>query len=183
MPLPANFSEANDEPYKRQMTSYRRTRTAILESTKDLLALKGLTEMSMIDIADTAQVSRATLYNHFRNKESVIRGLLEDEISKIIELMEEANSPEEGLARLSMAISLDPALHTLRQRDPALLTQLLSSGADPLWAELHSALGNSLSSLLKVELSLRWLIGQVFAPLTQEQSEAQARQIVALLAE
>lgn len=183
MPPSANFSEANDEPYKRQMTSYRRTRTAILESTKDLLALKGLTEMSMIDIADTAQVSRATLYNHFRNKESVIRGLLEDEISKIIELMEVANSPEDALSLLSMEISLDPALFTLRQRDPALLTQLLSSGADPLWAQLHEALASSLSSLLKVELTIRWLIGQVFAPLTQEQSRAQAKEIVGMLAD
>ena len=160
------------------MTSYRRTRSAILEATKNLIAMHGLQVTSMIEIADTAEVSRATLYNHFRSKESVIRGLLEYEVGRILQLANDEISPTQALARISIEISADPALATMRAYDPALLTQLLSAGADPLWVQIHSGLVQALLSPQKVELALRWLIGQFFAPLTPEQSAAQARAII-----
>jgi TetR/AcrR family transcriptional regulator, transcriptional repressor of aconitase len=168
-----------DEPYRRQMTSYRRTRSAILEATKILIARHGLQVTSMIEIADTAEVSRATLYNHFRSKESVMRGLLEFEVSRILELAASESSPAQALARISIEISSDPALATMRAYDPAVLTQLLSAGADPLWQQIHQALLQLFSSSQRVELILRWLIGQVFAPLNPEQSAHQAAVIVA----
>ena len=58
---------------------YRRTREAILEGTKSLIEIRGLRATTMIDIADNSEVSRATLYNHFRDKESVLRALLEND--------------------------------------------------------------------------------------------------------
>lgn len=168
-----------DESYHRQMTSYRRTRSAILEGAKALIATRGLQQASMIEIADAAEVSRATLYNHFRNKESVIRGLLEYEVARILELAGNETSPARGLARISIEISTDPALATLRATDPALLTQLLSTGPDPLWELIHTGLARLHLSPQQVELALRWLIGQVFAPLTPDQSTQQALAIAA----
>jgi AcrR family transcriptional regulator len=168
-----------DEPYRRQMTSYRRSRSAILGATKNLIALHGLQATSMIEIADTAEVSRATLYNHFRSKESVMQALLEFEISRILECADSESSPTKALSRISIEISTDPALATMRACDPALLTQLLSAGADPLWQQVHDALVEILHSTVQVELALRWLIGQVFAPLTPEQSAVGAGVITA----
>ena len=162
------------EPYRRQMTSYRRTRSAILEASRNLVAIHGLHVTSMIEIADTAEVSRATLYNHFRSKESVMRGLLEFEIGRILGLAAAETSPDRALARISIEISADPALAALRVFDPALLTQLLSAGAHPLWQQIHEGLVELLHSEQKAGLALRWLIGQVFAPLTPEQSAQQA---------
>lgn len=141
--------------------------------------MHGLQVTSMIEIADTAEVSRATLYNHFRNKESVIRSLLEFEIAHILELATNETSSAEALARISIEISSDPALATIRATDPAILTRLLSAGADPLWEQIHTDLVRLLVSSQKVELALRWLIGQVFAPLTPEQSIRQAGVITA----
>lgn len=161
------------------MTSYRRTRSAILEATKILIARHGLQVTSMIEIADTAEVSRATLYNHFRSKESVMRGLLEFEVSRILELAADETSPAPALARMSIEISSNPALATMRTYDPAILTQLLSAGADPLWQQIHEGLVRLLPSSQTVELTLRWLIGQVFAPLTPEQSAQQSGVITA----
>jgi AcrR family transcriptional regulator len=166
-----------DEPYQRQMTSFRRTRSAILEATKKLIAQHGVQVTSMIEIADTAEVSRATLYNHFRSKESVLRGLFESEVTRILNLGATENSPLEGLIRISREISTDPALSTMRAYDSALVTQILSAGADPLWQQVHTSLLELLVLPEKVELALRWLIGQVFAPLTIEQSAQQARVI------
>jgi len=161
------------------MTSYRRTRSAILEGAKALLAANGLQQTSMIEIADSAEVSRATLYNHFRNKESVIRGLLEYEVARILELAVNETSPAQALARISIEISTDPALARLRATDPAVLTQLLSAAPDPLWDLIHAGLERLFLSPQQVELALRWLIGQVFAPLTPEQSFQQGLAITA----
>ena len=179
MSLTDNLLDPVDEPYRRQMTSYRRTRSAILEATKNLIALHGLQVTSMIEIADTAEVSRATLYNHFRSKESVMQALLEFEIDRILECADSESSPAHALARISIEISTDPALATMRLNDPALLTQLLSAGTDPLWQQVHASLVQMLQSTVQVELALRWLIGQVFAPLTPEQSAVAADVITA----
>jgi AcrR family transcriptional regulator len=161
------------------MTSFRRTRSAILEATKNLIALHGLQITSMVEIADAAEVSRATLYNHFRSKESVMRALLDFEIERILQLAQDEDSPTQALARISMEISSDPALATMRVYDPALLTQLLTAGVDPLWQKSQQGLVQLLHSPQTVELILRWLIGQIFAPLTPEQSTHQAGVITA----
>jgi AcrR family transcriptional regulator len=161
-------------PYQRQKTSYRRTRSAILEGAKSLVAKQGVAKTSMIEIADEAEVSRATLYNHFRDKESVLRGLLEYEVFRILELATNEISPAQALARISIEISSDSALATFRTSDSAVLTRLLSSRPDPLWDEIQVGLARLLLSPQQVELALRWLIGQVFAPLTPEQSAQQA---------
>ena len=166
-----------DEPYHRQMTSYRRTRSAILEATRTLIAMHGLQLMSMIEIADTAEVSRATLYNHFRNKESVLAGLLEYEVARILELASNERSLDQTLARMSIEISSDSALATIRATDPAVLTQILSSGAGPLWEQIRASLAQALCAPNTVELALRWLIGQVLQPLTPDESRQQARAI------
>ena len=108
-----------DEPYHRQMTSYRRTRSAILEATRTLIAMHGLQLMSMIEIADTAEVSRATLYNHFRNKESVLAGLLEYEVARILELASNERSLDQTLARMSIEISSDSARDNTRNDQPS----------------------------------------------------------------
>jgi len=154
------------------MTSYRRTRSAILEGAKSMIAKQGLHKTSMIEIADEAEVSRATLYNHFRDKESVMRALLESEVERIISVSLAVGSPEKALARMSIEISGDAALATLRKTDPAVLTIILTSHDDPLWDQVATALreitrGNQ-------DLTLRWLIGQFFAPISAELSLTQA---------
>ena len=129
-----------DEPYKRQMTSYRRTRNAILEGTKSLIATVGLQKTNMIDIADTSEVSRATLYNHFRDKRSVLRALLESEIERVLVAIDADISPAEALSEISRQISTDPTLGMLRRTDPAILTQLLIRVEDPLWQQINQGL-------------------------------------------
>ncbi len=123
--------------------------------------------MSMIEIADSAQVSRATLYNHFRDKESVLGALLAYEIDQLFQT-------SRSLASISIAISSDGALATMRSTDPALLTQIVSQMQGHLWEEARMALSSLLGSPTRADLAMRWLIGQVFAPLQQAQSQEQA---------
>jgi len=170
-----------DEPYKRQMTSYRRTRSAILEGTKSLIATVGLQKTNMIDIADTSQVSRATLYNHFRDKGSVLRALLESEVERIFQMIDSDISPVDALAGISLAISSDGALDMMRITDPAILTQMLTRVDDPLWQQIHVGLKHLVHDEKLTEIAQLWLVGQVMQPLNLDQTQEQARSISSLI--
>ncbi len=170
----------SDEPYKRQMTSYRRTRSAILEGAKLLIATVGLQRMNMIDIADTSEVSRATLYNHFRDKGSVLRALLESEIERIFQFVDSDISPEDALLEISRAISSDAALKTMRETDSGLVTQMLACTDDPLWQQIDGGLKPLLGEGTKSDIARLWLIGQVLQPLSLEQSRVQSLVVASL---
>lgn len=170
-----------DEPYKRQMTSYRRTRSAILEGAKSLIATVGLQRTNMIEIADTSQVSRATLYNHFRDKSSVLRALLESEVARIFQLVDSDISPMEALVGLSQQISTDPALEMMRRTDPAILTQMLTQVEDPLWRQIKEELKRLMRDESRSEIARLWLVGQVLQPISSEQSREQARTIASYI--
>lgn len=163
------------------MTSYRRTRSAILEGTKSLIATVGLQRTNMIDIADTSQVSRATLYNHFRDKSSVLRALLESEVARIFQLIDSDISPMDALLGMSREISSDPALEMMRRTDPAILTQVLTRFEDPLWQQINEGLMRLLRDQSRSEIARLWLVGQVMQPLNADQSREQARAITSLM--
>ena len=168
------MSSADTEKYAPQVATHRRTTSAILTTTKELIARSGVSKISMIEISDESEVSRATLYNHYRDKESVLRALAESEFARLITVAKKGNSPQEILQLLSQEISTDTALATMRTTDPALLTQILTHQSDPLWASFLNSFSQLIPNQVLAATSLRWLIGQVFAPLTSEQSKIQS---------
>lgn len=163
------------------MTSYRRTRSAILEGTKSRITTVGLQRTNMIDIADTSQVSRATLYNHFRDKASVVRALIESEVDRIFQLIDSDISPAEALLGISQAISSDPALAMMRKTDSAILAQMLTQVEDPLWQQINAGLIRLLGDENRSEIARFWLVGQVLQPLTSKQSREHARTITSVV--
>ena len=164
--------------YATQGASHRRTEEAILQGTKDLIALQGLSKISMIDISSASEVARATLYNHFRDKNSVVEALLASEMTRIIEAAQTAGTPADALESLSIAISSDAALAGLRQHDPALIAQLLIHSEHPLYLDLARAIFAATQSQSATGLAMRWLLGQVVQPLTPDQSRDQAALLV-----
>ena len=105
--------------YSLQASAHRRTEAAILEGTKELIARSGVAGLSMIEIADHSEVSRATLYNHFRDKDAVIAALVESEVTRLVEMATTAGTPADALESLSIAISHDPALAAMPGSHPA----------------------------------------------------------------
>ena len=83
--------------YAPQVNTHRRTQSAIMSGAKNLIATVGLAKMSMIEIADTSEVSRATLYNHYRDKESVILALCESECARLIAFAHSAPNATDAL--------------------------------------------------------------------------------------
>ena len=78
------------------MASQNRTREAILQGAKLEIAEVGSYESNMVDISAKAQVSRATVYNHFADKDEMILALVESEIERLTELAQSADSPEQA---------------------------------------------------------------------------------------
>jgi AcrR family transcriptional regulator len=164
--------------YAPQVANHRRTQVAILEGAKSLIATVGLKKMSMIEIADISQVSRATLYNHYRDKDSVLRALCESETERFVNLARNSTSAIDALEKLSVEISQDKALENMRKNDPESLTLFLSSQEDRLWKAVSSAISLVVVDPVVSELTVRWLIGQALHPLTPSQSRQQAEVII-----
>ena len=162
--------------YAPQVATHRRTQNAILEATKQLIATTGLKKMSMIEIADVSEVSRATLYNHFRDKESVIRALCESEMQRLVVIAQAAPDTTSALEQISIEVSGDQALVAMRSQDPDFLTIALSAQTETTWKAFSIAMGHLLGTE-KGELATRWLIGQALHPITPAQSRAQAEAI------
>ena len=135
--------------------------------------------MSMIEIADVSEVSRATLYNHYRDKDSVIRSLCESEMQRLVEIAQAAPDVTSALEQISIEISTDKALAAMRGQDPDFLTLALSAQSDTLWKAFAIAMGHLLGQE-KGELATRWLIGQALHPITSTQSRTQAEAITSI---
>jgi len=55
-----------------------RARTKILEASRKLFARRGFSETSMGDIARSAQVARATVYNNFDDKQDILAAIISE---------------------------------------------------------------------------------------------------------
>jgi len=150
------------------MASMNRTSEAILDGCKTLIARHGISGASMSEIADEAEVSRATLYNHHRDKESVLRTLLEREIAALCALADSDGSSVAALAAIAERIATDPALAAIRISDPVICTQMLTALEDPLFAQIRSTVVQ-LVGQASSENALRWLLGIALAPLSRDE--------------
>lgn len=164
--------------YQHQGSLHRRTEEAILEGTKSLIARVGIVGLSMIEIADHSQVSRATLYNHFRDKDAVLAALLTSEVSRICSEATNAGTPADALEALSIAISTDQALIAIRKFDGEILSGALAHTQSELFIDIAKVLFAATKSEAGTGVAMRWLIGQALQPITAGQSRAQAALLV-----
>ena len=164
--------------YQHQGSLHRRTEEAILDGTKSLIARSGIAGLSMIEIADHSEVSRATLYNHYRDKDAVLASLLASEVNRICSQASQAGTPADALEALSIAISSDSALAAIRLYDGEILSQALSHTQSEHFIAIAKVLFAATKSEAGTGVAMRWLIGQALQPITAEQSRAQAALLV-----
>ncbi len=132
----------------------------------------------MIEIADISEVSRATLYNHYRDKNAVLSALLSAEVTRLVELANRAGTPADALERLSIEISTDAALAAMRIYDQDLLLLVMTAAQDSRYLELARCIFAATKSEAGTGLAMRWLLGQVAQPITAIQSRQQAELLV-----
>ena len=160
--------------YSLQASAHRRTEAAILEGTKDLISRKGISGLSMIEIADHSEVSRATLYNHFRDKDAVLSALVASEVQRLAELAKNAGTPADALESLSQSISTAPALAAMRMYDADALVAAMTNTASEHYITIAQIIFGATESKPGTGIAMRWLLGQVMQPNTAEQSREQA---------
>ena len=87
--------------------SISKTRQKLLEVARDLFAHKGLEATTMNDIAAASGRGRRTLYTYFRNKEDIYYAVIEEELNRLSEKMDEVadknTEPEEKIFALIYA--------------------------------------------------------------------------------
>lgn len=132
----------------------------------------------MIEIADISEVSRATLYNHYRDKSALLSALLSAEVTRLVELANRAGTPADALERLSIEISTDTALAAMRTYDQDLLVTAMSAAQDSRYLELARCIYAATKSEAGTGLAMRWLLGQVTQPISATQSRQQAELLV-----
>lgn len=69
--------------------SITKTRQTLLEVARELFARKGLEATTMNDIAQASQRGRRTLYTYFRNKEEIYYAVIENELERLSDRMDE----------------------------------------------------------------------------------------------
>jgi len=175
----AQSSPLSTQPkYALQGGIHRRTESAILEGTKSLISLHGISNISMIDIADASEVSRATLYNHYRDKSAVLNALIAAEVEGLVALASRAGTPADALETLSRAVSNDPALASMRIHDADILIAIMTHSENPLYLVLAQSIFEAIKSEAGTGLAMRWLLGQVMQPISAKQSREQAELLV-----
>ena len=132
----------------------------------------------MIEIADASEVSRATLYNHYRDKSAVLLALLTAEVERLVELAERAGTPADALETLSREVSADTALASMRTHDGQMLIAIMSHSENPLYLTLAQCIYGAIKSEAGTGVVMRWLLGQVMQPITPKQSREQAELLV-----
>jgi len=168
--------------YARQRDTSNKSRVAILAGAKSVIAKVGNYQSNIADIAVSAQVAKATIYNQFADKAEMMESLVESEVIRLTELALAASSRQEGLALLSNAISQDLALRKLVESDPGDIARLVTITNHPTWVLVHQGIAKVFGAdSAACGVILRWLIGQIASPITEEESVAQARRLAASL--
>jgi len=132
----------------------------------------------MIDIADASEVSRATLYNHYRDKNAVLEALITSEVERLVAIASTSGTPADALESLSREISADSALAAMRTHDAQLLIAIMSHAENPLYLTLARCIFEATKSEAGTGLAMRWLLGQIMQPITPKQSREQAELLV-----
>jgi len=78
--------------YARQRDTSNKSRVAILAGAKLVIAKVGNYQSNIADIAVSAQVAKATIYNQFADKAEMMESLVESEVIRLTELALAASS-------------------------------------------------------------------------------------------
>jgi len=164
------------------MATHQRSREAILAGAKKVVSEVGSYESNMNNIAARAEISRATIYNHFADREEMMVAVVESEIERLSEIAMNADSKEIALFQLSREISTDAALAKMVETDHDDIVKLITVSDHQLWINVHRNLADIFGAHENnVGLILRWLLAQVTSPLTESQSREQAQKLASLL--
>jgi AcrR family transcriptional regulator len=168
--------------YARQIATSNKSRAAIFAGAKSVIAEVGNYQSNISEIALRSQVSKATIYNQFADKAEMMECLVESEVLRLTAAALAAPSRQAALEIISTSISQDLALRRLVETDPTDVAKLVSITDHPTWLLVHQSIAKIFGAdSAACGLILRWLIGQIASPITQEESLAQSKRLATSL--
>ena len=94
----------------RREANKRKSRQKILKASRRLFKEKGYENTMIEDVANRAEISKATLYNYFPNKESLLVGTMDDvaeSFGKFIDGMDNSMTADEKIRKAMTFLVLD----------------------------------------------------------------------------
>jgi AcrR family transcriptional regulator len=73
-------------------------RSKILDAARELFAAEGYDRVTMRRIADAIEYSPTTIYNHFEDKDDLVRSLCEDDFGRLLSFMQGQEPPSSAPA-------------------------------------------------------------------------------------
>lgn len=92
----SNSTNISGKSPSRQQRRYKKTREKLLTAARSVFSEKGLAA-SIDEISERADVARGSFYYHFKNKERLIKDVVGDLLSELIERMNADCEGREGL--------------------------------------------------------------------------------------
>ena len=86
------------EKRMKQLTKKEKTRQKIMHAAKGLFEIHGIENVTFNQIADSAEVCRTTVFNHFSNNKELMLAITAEEISDVEEYCREKGWEGEELA-------------------------------------------------------------------------------------
>ena len=158
----------------------QRAREAAIAGAIAVLADSGVKAMTMAAVADAGGLARATLYNHVRDKQSLLQLVIAHEVRSLAVGFSAAATMPAALTGTARAIAEHRALVGIRSTDPAVLGAISVPTSGEGWDAVRELLGRALvargskGSVAHVELVLRWLASFVTEPSDEGSRSSQA---------
>ena len=148
-----------------------------------MLARKAVKALTMADVADAGGLARATLYNHVRDKQSLLQLVLAHEVRELAKAFSAASTMPIALTTTARAIAEHPALVGQRLYEPLALAPIAVPGSGEGWDAIRELTRQALAARggkateAQVDLLLRWLASFVAVPSDEASRTSQASEL------
>jgi AcrR family transcriptional regulator len=138
-----------------------RTRLAIVDAVAECLTARGARRTTMVEIAAAAGIAKGTLYNHVRTRDDAYVLLADNEVGRLIAILDVAAGGDAGsrFASAAEVVANHPVVRALAASEPtALMTVVGSSAATE---HFHAQVREALVGVVGVavaDLALRWFL-------------------------
>ena len=148
-------------PHVRAGNAMERARAGILHAAADLVASGGPRAVTMAAVARRAAVAKATVYNHFRDRNELLLALLAHQRENLIAHCSLAASGER-LDAAAAWLSESPVVAGVRRYEPSTLVEVADAAAsdDSVAADVERWCATGTDP----DAARRWLLSFVFAP-------------------
>ena len=132
----------------RARNGMNRGQSAVTSAVGRVLRERGVSSLTMTELARSAGIARGTLYNHVRSRDDALRLYAESEALLLVaRLLTQdptmpSNSPIDravsAVVGAVIAVHEHEGVAVVRRDEPVLLMALLNPGVGPVWQEIRS---------------------------------------------